>query len=245
LYTAEIPEGWRLVQDATTKSDGEETLVRSRWEGPAGVSLTIDAVEGDTQTGYENAQVVNDALEDRPGVKDLTFDAFGAANVVRLEWREQGETKIDYFRDADQCAGYAVLGAAQTGVMNRYRSTFRTVADSIRPECTSPGGESDAGPQPAADSYGQLVDQATGERTCGIIEVRGGKQLVVRTDGEAKPRCGEARSMIQQTYGVENAPEVNGWFCSQYTGAEGTVDRGFAWGCSELDGIVNAYDRGA
>jgi hypothetical protein len=135
--TAEIPSGWRMLEDETQKPG----YIESKWGNPANSSdtLLIDTSPATRDTLEQDAAPVHEALLSSSGYQQLSY---GPGNLVGIEswmwtFRISGDQRVDYF--FNRCAsGYAVLGSTVPSRFSQLMATFQEVAQSVRPSDASP-----------------------------------------------------------------------------------------------------------
>lgn len=126
-YTAAVPSGWTKKSDWY---DGKTSGTRFKWSNPSDPSVwvLIETTPGDGKSDLESATAVSANLTS-PSVMPVSLAGDSDSAVIRFD--RDGSRFDDYF--LSPCSvGVAVEGSAPIGSFETWRSTFRSVADSVR-----------------------------------------------------------------------------------------------------------------
>ena len=129
--SAEIPSGWRTVEDEAHKPG----YVESKWQDRAdpGDTLLIDTSPATPGSLEQDASPVHEALTKQSGYSELFYGSGDLGDVQSWKWvfQVEGDRRVDYF--FNRCAsGFAVLGSTPPARFVKFEATFKTVAESVR-----------------------------------------------------------------------------------------------------------------
>jgi hypothetical protein len=138
LYSASIPATWNTEEDEAQKSG----FLESKWRNPADptTSVLIDVVEGETASPKAKAIAVRAATSRTAGYRELSLGpaTVGGRSAWKWVFQVSGDQRVDYF--VNECGvGVAILGSTIPEGYARWARTFRQVAASVTPDCSSSG----------------------------------------------------------------------------------------------------------
>ena len=139
-YTAEVPSGWRSVEDGVQKEGYKE----SKWENPIDRDdyVLIDSSSQSRRSPFrsespaEEAAPVHHDLEKQAGYEELAYSTIELDGTPTQEWvfRVPGSQRVDYF--FQRCtSGFGVLGSTTSKRFAKLAPTFQAIAQSVHPSC--------------------------------------------------------------------------------------------------------------